>query len=228
MDKNSHMEIQNRLIALARGHRLRSARMLSGLSRNDFGGKIGISANTLTTWEAPRAQNTGLSSKGAKRVIAGLKKLGIDCGYDWLFNGIGTGLSVPNYAGIKVTTRFGTPEAEHEDSLSILHEAEFFKQLHPDAVVIVIMDDGLEPRYSPGNYVGGRWYAQEKLIEAAGHCCIIETEDGLTFSRFLSQIADDKTCTFSCTNPFTTVSLPVQYHVRVNRVAKIVWHRIAV
>lgn len=91
--------------------------MLTGLSRKELGERTGVSANTLTTWESPRKQNAGLSSKGTKRIIVGLKKLGIDCGFDWLYNGIGTGLSVPNYPELVVTSKPDAPEAEWGDLL---------------------------------------------------------------------------------------------------------------
>lgn len=110
-------------------------------------------------------------------------------------------------------------------SLNIIREIEFFRQLNPDSTVVVVMDDGLEPRYSLGSYVGGRWYPPEKIPESVGHFCIIETGEGLTFTRLVSSVSADGACTFSCTNPFTTVSLPVQYNVKVNRIAKMIWHR---
>ncbi len=220
------MKGEQRPLALARGHRLRSARMLTGHSRKEFGEKLGISANTLTTWEAPREQISGLTGKGAKRVISGLRKLGIDCSYDWLYNGIGTGLSVPNYPDAASNPALDIPEPDWSDSIKIIREIEYFKQIYNNSVVVAVMDDGLEPRFSMGDYVGGHWYENNELLEAEGQHCIVETSEELTFTRLISSIdRDDKKCTSTCTNPFTKVSQPTIYNEKINRIAKIVWHR---
>lgn len=61
-------------------------RALSGLSRQEFFEKIGISASTIDTWESGRVE---LAQRSAERVCEAFKKVGVCCSAEWILTGNG-------------------------------------------------------------------------------------------------------------------------------------------
>ena len=76
----------------AKGERLKRIRHLGNLSREEFCEGSEINLATLISWEVGRFG--GLSSKGAKRVIARAAKEGVFCTIEWLLYEIGVGPEV--------------------------------------------------------------------------------------------------------------------------------------
>ena len=79
-----------------KGKRVRSARMLTGLTRKKFEEKYKIHENTLKSWESPKQSQQGLTEKGAKRLIEALKNESINCTVEWLMTGAGHGPKLTN------------------------------------------------------------------------------------------------------------------------------------
>lgn len=73
-------------LAQQKGRRLRMLRALSGLSRQEFFEKIGISASTMDTWESGRVE---LAQRSAERVCEAFKKVGVCCSAEWILTGSG-------------------------------------------------------------------------------------------------------------------------------------------
>ena len=90
---------------IARGKRLKTVRVMAGLTRNSLEKKHGISASTIQSWEAAKAG--GLTERGLKRIIPILKEEGVFCSADWLFYGIGK----PPHP-----TAFATPQIQEDEA----------------------------------------------------------------------------------------------------------------
>lgn len=84
--------------AQARGKRLKTVRIMTGLTRKLFEEKYGISASTIQSWEIGEAD--GLTEHDVKRLLPVLLKEGIACTEQWLLYGIG---SFPHIMGISLT-----------------------------------------------------------------------------------------------------------------------------
>lgn len=70
-----------------RGQRVRLVRSMTMAGRKEFFQQTGISASTLQSWEDGKAG--GLTAKGAKRLVAAVKKFGVVVSEQYLLNGTG-------------------------------------------------------------------------------------------------------------------------------------------
>ena len=67
----------------------------------------------------------------------------------------------------------------------------------------MISDDGMLPRYEPGDFIGGNLRKADEILKLAGTDCIVETNSGDIFFRRLLPGQNDNTFTLSCINPNT-------------------------
>src|SRR3990167_352265 len=213
--------------AEAKAKRLKSARALTGLSRKQIEDLYGISENTLRLWENPSSKSKGLSEKGAIRIIAMLKKMGVTCTLEWLLYGNGEGPKTYTDLQHNVITPLvkiiNTPEVKWDDEI-ILEEVEAFRHLNPDPIAIRINDDSMEPFLQRGDYVAGNKKYGSEIEKYVGLICIIETANCLQLCRRLDKDKDSK-FVLSCINPATRIDQPVLYGVKCHSVAQVVWIR---
>ncbi|HHF7369000.1 XRE family transcriptional regulator [Legionella waltersii] len=204
----------------AMGHRIKRARMLAGLSRKDLEEKHGISIHTLQSWELGR---NPINKTKAASLIEILHQYDVTCSIDWLLEGIGKGPSVienefQNYPSLADTV--GDLIASEQ---AIQKEIDFFKTNNPNAVVIRISDDSMEPEYKVGDIVGGiKFINQDKKNQCVGNNCIVETTEGIFFRRFIK--SEDKYL-LVCNNNRTSVSDPVISPDLILSIAPVIWHR---
>ncbi|HAU1408746.1 TPA: XRE family transcriptional regulator [Legionella pneumophila] len=204
----------------AMGHRIKRARMLAGLSRKDLEEKHGISIHTLQSWELGR---NPINKTKAATLIEILHKYDVTCSIDWLLEGIGKGPSVienefQNYPSLADTV--GDLIASEQ---TIQKEIDFFKTNNPNAVVIRVSDDSMEPEYKVGDIVGGiKFINQDKKNQCVGHNCIVETTEGIFFRRLIK--SEDKYL-LVCNNNRTSVSDPVISPDLILSIAPVIWHR---
>lgn len=209
------------------GGRLKRARVLAGIStRREFEKKHHISANTLQGWEQGK---NPLSEKGARRIIEAFKNEGLICSIEWLLEG--TGMPPRPYEMISSGVREALEEdaalAElnlHEEE-AIYQETQLFKQNNPNAIIISVVDDSMEPYFSIGDYIGGIRLQEEKIKQFIGNTCIVELEDHSIIPRFLYAGLREDLYTLSCTNPKTTAPTINYYNVKIINAAPILWHR---
>ena len=153
-----------------RAKRLKSLRRLTGKSRREFAEKYGIPPGTLQNWED--ARYGGLTEKGAKRVIKAFNAEGIFCTLEWLMHGIGAnpqisdrlylsdsiGGGITGYAAPTTTVtspqQVSTPIPQQSFS-TIVQELLLFRQLNPNTIDTVVVDDGMEPRFIVNEQVAG-------------------------------------------------------------------------
>lgn len=232
----------------ARGQRLKSIRLMSGLSRNSLEHKYGISANTLQSWE--RAKSGGLTIKGASRVLNALRNEGIYCSSEWLLYGIGQPAHFQHSSGMLATelnpnltmtldselrkiqephTIYQTQAAQidniHEEHQKIIQELRIFRKLNLNPMDYIVIDDGLSPLYKPGDYVAGKKRVGEAINHLIGMDCIIQTTTNDFLLRRILRRVRDGVFDLTCTNMDTSVKNYTLYDQEIASAAPVVWHR---
>lgn len=195
------------------GRRIKLARNMLGLSRKNLEESFHISVNTLQAWESDK---NALSDKGAKKLHSLFTKLGLLCTEDWLLTGNGE-------APILLQHVSRLPNEINED-ICILREIEAFKAINPNPIVIIISDDGMEPIYSIGDYVGGNKKIDLEIKRLIGENCIIETFQGDTFVRKLMQGSKEQLYNLVCIN-IATQEQPIMPDIKVRSASRIVLQR---
>lgn len=200
----------------ARGIRLQTARDVAGLTRAAFSAKYKISASTLQSWEAAKAG--GLTEKGAIFMVEKLQDAGVSCNLIWLLYGIGEGAQ-PLHAG-------NTPKITISDEeRRIIQELQVFRTLNPQAIDMIIADDGLAPRYLPGDYVAGQCRKGNDIDPLIGHNCIVRTSQNEQLLRRIRPGKQANRYNLICTNPDSHVFETTIYDAELVYAAKVVWHR---
>ena len=228
-DMDNHREILMKIETTlhSSGDRVKRARVLAGIAtRKAFEKKHGISANTLQGWEQGK---NPLSKKGANRIVESLKQEGLICSTDWLLHG--TGMPPRSYeslqSGVESVSQANGSLVEQnlkEEEL-IYKEVQLFKANNPNAVVISITDNAMEPYYSCGDYIGGIRVPNTKIAHYVNQLCIVELENNLVLPRYLQKSATEGRHTVSSTNPQATTPPLNYYNTKVIAIAPIVWQR---
>jgi len=208
------------------GRRIKSARLLAGFSRRQFEDFSGISSSTIQSWEIGR---NPLSEKMAKILMEYFGKAGLICSVEWLLHAVGSPpktVEELNYLSQKQDDSNNSIEIINwSDEFSIQKDVENFYRSNKDAIVILINDDGMEPYYSRGDYVGGKKINLEYLDKLYGVNCIIQTDNEDIFVRQIRPAEQKQQVNIFCINPNTTVSDPVKMNVPPKFLAPVIWHR---
>ena len=209
------------------GERLKRARLLAGINtRREFEAKYHISANTLQGWE----QNKNpLSAKGANRVVQALKTEGLICSTEWLLHGQGMPprpFEMLN-AGVRedLHENLSIVELNLQEEEAIYAETQQFKKRTPNAIVLTLADDAMEPYYSLGDHLGGSKIADTEIKQYIGTACIIELENNMILPRFLHKGTIEGTYTLTGSNPKTKAMTLSMQNVKILSAAPILWHR---
>ena len=212
----------------SRAKRLESLRGLTRLSRHDFAKKCGVKPGSFQNWEGPRFG--GLTEKAAKKILRGIKNLGIYCTLEWLMFGIGPGPQIDerlylcdSILSIREPTK--TYLTNDDEMQRIAEELLVFRKHYPDALDFMIRDDGMGPNYKIGEYVAGAASHYQDIETLLGLDCIIKTLDGDVMLRSLKKGSSPQRYTLVCTNPHTTVEKPTLYDVELMAAAPIMWIR---
>ncbi|MDR2417016.1 MAG: hypothetical protein LBD15_02515 [Holosporales bacterium] len=208
--------------ARTRGVRLRSARALADISREkllEFGE---LSFSSLDAWENGR---TSLTQKGAERSAHALRKVGVICSAEWLLYGVGTG---PRFVTDPPLLPGGDLEVSSAEKIgaspfAIQREADFFQQIHANAVICHIIDDGMLPLYASGDCVGG--FHSTNFSAFIGKSVIAHVEGVDPIVRHLVAGNKPGTVTLTCLNADTSAHIQLLPDVRPLSVAEVIWHR---
>ena len=203
------------------GYRVKSARMLSGHSRQSFAAESRISMATLRAWEEPTEERKGLTRKGASRLVNSLREMGIYCTEDWLFNSDGPGPKILSTLHNNHTDNNDTIDWGEEES--ILKDIDSFKSNNPNPVVAIITDGSMIPRYSYGDYVGGSKLFGNDMSSLVGSDCIIETKDKAIIRRLTS--FSSGLYTLVALNLDASIPDAIISNVKLESAAEIIWHR---
>jgi transcriptional regulator with XRE-family HTH domain len=99
-------------VLVARGLRLKLLRELADLTRDELAAIAKVSSASMSYWE--NATHSGLSHKGAERIVAAVSQRGIICSVEWLLLGSG---SRPRRGDLR------SPKTDVTDTLATVHAA---------------------------------------------------------------------------------------------------------
>lgn len=202
------------------GRRIKTARSLAGISRKDLEQKYGISMHTLQSWELGR---NPLTEKAASKLVEIFHSTGVSCSTQWLLNGSGKSPSLVASEFVPFPTLDKDIAPLFTQENAIQKEIEFFKANNPNALVIMVSDDTMEPTYSKGDFVGGIQYMDTSEIEKCiGHDCIVEISEGIYFRRLVQR---KNGYALVCLNSQTEIEDPVIFSKKLLAVTPIIWHR---
>ena len=214
MGKNS----DDQKVSTAR--RIKMTRTLAGISRKDLEDKYGISMHTLQSWELGR---NPLTEKAESRLVEIFHSTGVSCSMQWLLEGLGKSPALLDSEFSPYPTIDNGMASLFVQENTIQKEIEFFKINNPNAIVIMVSDDTMEPVYSNGDFVGGIQYRDsQKIEECVGHDCIIEIGDGTFFRRLMKR---KNGYSLVCVNAQTETDEPVIFAKNILAATPIIWHR---
>jgi DNA-binding transcriptional regulator YiaG len=210
---------------IAKGKRVRSARMLAGLNRKEFQVKHHIHVNTLKSWENPLENQKGLTLKGAERLIQALKKEGIICSKEWLISGVGQGPRLISEQPKEFEEISPAPIAISQDE-AILKEVQFFLDTNPNSIVTLVTNDLMSPFYKIGDYVGGYKRSEGEIKNFINVNCIIESTTGIKLiCRFLPTDKSKLYRIIYLNEPNQDDIITEDRLIYIQNAAPIVWHR---
>lgn len=201
-----------------RAERLRRVRNLINLSRKELCDITGININTYIGYEVGRYG--GLTKKGAEKIIAFATTKGVFSSLEWLLHGNGQ----PPRVITDIQDNFQRKNTSTERD-NILDEICLFKKHYSNVMDYQIIDDGMLPIFSIGDYVAGVFFTGASIQELIELNCIVQLENGEITTRRLYQGIKEDNYTLACINPLTKVSQPIIYDAKILFAAKILWHR---
>jgi hypothetical protein len=206
--------------------RIRMAITLCGLKLPNFGRKYKLALSNLYALEKGERL---LSENLAERIAFAVRQEGYYCSREWLLYGKGippckeedlrAGEVIKLPTELNELTTLLTPE------LKIMQEIGLFHKLHPSSVIVGVFDDGMEPYYSQGDYVGGNVKRGPDIESLLGKRCIVELADNNKIIRQLKRGNKKDYYHLACLNPSTQVAEPILFNQSILSAAAIIWHR---
>lgn len=137
--------------------RMKSARMLTGLTQENFSAENDISVTSLKCWEMGRAVPR---QEGLSNYLNAIRKHGIEVSHEWIFHGSGPG---PTYVDVVPSTKRSPTSDYLEQQIKLFQGNMRSRGLNP--IVIEVADDAMSPVYSRGDIVGG-FYVEVDQVRA--------------------------------------------------------------
>lgn len=163
--------------------RLKSARMLTGLTQESFSLANDIALMSLKCWEMGRVVPR---QNGIANYLSGIRKHGIEVTQDWIFYGSGPG---PVYFN-------GTQVERPRSGLGYIEQqADLFKKsclsrgLNP--ILVTVKDDEMLPYFGKGDLIGGYYVETNELdkkdasIKVFNKPWLVDINDNDIVPRFL-------------------------------------------
>ncbi len=201
------------------GKRIRIAISLCGMKLPAFGKKYKISLSHLYAIEKGQRP---LNVKIAERISNGVQQEGYFCTVNWLLNGEGNSPlkeEIQQEAFNKGTPMLSSLSPE----IKVMKETAFFLSLYDNSIASCILDDGMFPLYSVGDYVGG--IMSRDLVTTIGKDCIVTTDEDEQLIRRLFKGSKKGLYTLACLNPLTKAVPPIIFDNAIKTAAPIIWHR---
>lgn len=202
-----------------RGNRVKALRQALNLSRQKFADRLAIKKSTIQNWEEGR--HTGLTEKGAKRLVSSLLQTGVTSSVDWLLFGTGSPPKLPESLFEKVSQPIVSETLP--DGQNIQRELLLFHQLNKGCIDFLVADNNMQPLYCQGDIVAGKRYFAAELNFAVNHDCIVQTETGETLLRFVTVGLADTYNLFQYQHGFEKTM--THQNIRLFSAAPIIWIR---
>lgn len=200
--------------------RVKTARLLTALSRKDFCDKHKININTLQSLELGRLS---LSNKNAILISNALANEGFICSKEWLLSG--KGFFPTKERDLNLNVHIKNLNINDNDEIALLREINFFKKNNKDHIVTVITDDGMSPLYQTGDFIGGRKINNKNLKNFINQPAIIEIKNKIFTVRHISFNEEKQIYMLSCINPKAKVKSPIIYLKNIKSLSSIIWIR---
>lgn len=202
-----------------KGRRLRMARALTGLSRQEFHEKTGIATSTMDTWESGRVE---LNDRSAHRLCDSFCSLGVFCSPDWLLSGSGA----PPYIMSKQSEDSQKNKSQTEIDKTLLKlppfldteikkELSFFLNLHEHALFHIIRKKFLLSIFEIGDCVAGDVEDPKNLV---GETIILQDAFNELHLCKLKAVNENIAEVF-----FTSKKLDEK--IEFKKMARVIWHR---
>lgn len=206
------------------GERLRYLRSLVGVTRSYICNKYEIPEVTLKSWESA---STNLTDNAIKKCVELYLSEGVIVSEDWLKHASGITPSmaseIEGYFSQQNITKTDFISEENDD-LSILRDANIFKNSYKNSIIMLVTGNEMQPFYNSGDYVGGINYKIENLEDVNGKDSIVTLEnDTQYFRRVFYTPAGEYNLAYI--NPSISPNYPVLYNVKIKEIAPIIWHR---
>lgn len=202
--------------------RLRHIRNLARITRGYIQQKYRLADATLKSWEKEERNITAVAAERCAQIYL---QEGIIVSPEWILYGQG----LPPTNAATVGAYFNSTEEvldETNDEICMLRDADVFKKLYPNGMVLLVSNSDMSPFYKAGDYVGGGILYQGSNIErAVNKDCIVLLKTGEQFFRRLIKTSKG-TYNLVCLNPSEETAEPVLYDADVAAVAPIIWHRL--
>lgn len=209
----------------AQAARIRRARNIANLTRQQVCENSDININTLKGWEIGRYG--GLSKVGAKKLVARFAQEGVICSAEWLLYEIGESPKLlDNFYKLKQVTMSADSEISSiQDSEYMTEELLLFRKHHPAAMDFQVDDDGMMPFYHPGDVVAGIMRQGKTIQRLIGTSVIAQFPDGKMLLRQLQAGSQPHLYTLHCLNPMSSVKEPIIYNIELFAAAAVIWQR---
>ena len=177
--------------------RLLKIREVLRLSREALLGEYGIPKTSLLSWEHGIKN---ISDDYLRRLLAVYAQEGLLVDIHWVKTGQGTGPqwirgeenAVEIIAPV-IDKKFKKnlkedPAIRMTDDLLLSQEVVFFKHLGANSIALMVESDDMQPYFSRGDWVGGRFRTGDELEKIINLPCIVRLENGQEFIRILSPV----------------------------------------
>ena len=209
----TNISISQRKLALERGERIKLARQLASLTRNQLSTKYGINLHTLSAWE--KGVNC-ISESKAQTLEEIFQREGLSISKNWILSG-----KNENFLDIK-ESKF-KEALDIQGNLQIYNEIEYFRQNTTRSIATMITDNALYPLFIKGDYVGGVVLEDLDICTSLNQFCIIRLDDNSLTSRKIYSINNNRTKVTGI-NPFAKLGTPHQETLIFKEVAVISRH----
>lgn len=200
---------------IEKSKRLRIARALSGLTRENFSKKHDISVYTLRSCELG---HLAVSYKTAEKISKALEEEDVFCTIEWIMEGKG---QAPTFYRHQANFKSLSLLSEED---TILQEIELFSKLHESAVVLQLKDDAMAPMYKMGDIIGGKLI--DNYNQLIGKACIVEVQpDYFILRKITKDDRNDEPWILTALNPETKCVDPYLRISKITAAAPVLWTR---
>ncbi len=143
------------------GIRFHTARVLTGLKRDEFAHKHNLSPLSIKNWEAGLALPR---HEGLVAAITALKESGVFASSEWLLYGSGNG---PNYYHARNYENDRSKDTVLTEQITLFKHAQRSRGVEP--VVVAVRDGTMVPHYRKGDFLGGVVVSPEVVKQSVAH-----------------------------------------------------------
>ncbi|PHQ78808.1 MAG: hypothetical protein COB66_08130 [Coxiella sp. (in: Bacteria)] len=205
--------------------RLKRLRTLANLSRKEVSDQYGIKLKTYINWEQKIFKKC-LPKNAVLIAKAMCDDHAISFTREWLLFGIGSEPTMSEQFDEKQNAILkNSIFLENKEEERIIKELLSFRKYYKDTLELKVEDDGMSPKYQPGEYIAGIRYHKSKIESLIGLDCIVQISDGQMLLRNIKEKTENDRYTLICTNVYASIKEVVLYNVELINAAPVVWHR---